>query len=858
MGKTQNLVLFALATLLSASFAGCIEPVKEIINPDDNRGLMPEPVIDREPIDPDDYPKLQMAPRARGAPALVSYSACDDLLDDLRESVFDEALVALEQAAYWEFLYFGNRYYWAEDGIAVGATDEGSAEMAEADSAGDGSVPPTASQDSSSPGDDRSGANDGERIEGEDYSGTNNQEGGVEEADFLKTDGDWIYLLNNDRLVILGVPEFGELNLTSNMTIEGQPTEMMLSNDRLVIISNVYAYQLESTDPIRSGMLVDDSTYQYRWQSLVKFTVIDITNRSDPQIERQIYLEGNQISARMVNGTVRAVSHISTWIDGLRTYPDLPDDYWRVEDREEAMGIWNRSVQDVLTRNRQIVDALTLDDFAPRLHERTAAGVVSHPMSSQDCSEFAATAGSSGRGFTTITTIGLLSEIVQVETDHITSTWAQVYASQDMMILAEPANDWWWYWRNSDFRDETNIHAFDISNPSSTTYLGSGRVDGTVQDQFSMSEHNGSIRIASTSSDWGRWWMGGVGIAIDMEEDIAVAETAVSTESRQAADERRIEPAPAPECEGTENRVTILRAADNGSLEESGKVEGIACGETIWSARFVGDRGYLVTFRNIDPLWVLDLSDPTEPTILGELEVPGVSTYIHPVDENTLMTIGIGPGEDGLGLDWSTTQISLFDVSDPSTPRLAAAMPLSPGYTDADCQNVRNCGWSWSWSEATYEHKAFTYWSAKELLAVPMSTHRYVYDTVTIDGRTYSYSGYEFVSMLKLISVDAENQTLSAHGELNHSGFYNGGDGYGGWWSGSTSIRRSIFMGDFVYAFSTAGVTVHSVNDLALRATIDLPGYDRVEPHAYESASTEDRPADSGSSTATGDEDRKS
>ena len=80
--------------------------------------------------------------------------------------------------------------------------------------------------------------------------------------------------------------------------------------------------------------------------------------------------------------------------------------------------------------------------------------------------------------------------------------------------------------------------------------------------------------------------------------------------------------------------------------------------------------------ENVDPLWVIDLSDPTNPVILGELEVPGVSTYIHPVNENTLLTIGIGPGEDGLGLDWSTTQISLFDISDPTNPTLADSLPF--------------------------------------------------------------------------------------------------------------------------------------------------------------------------------------
>ena len=91
--------------------------------------------------------------------------------------------------------------------------------------------------------------------------------------------------------------------------------------------------------------------------------------------------------------------------------------------------------------------------------------------------------------------------------------------------------------------------------------------------------------------------------------------------------------------------MTILNPDGSGNLDQIGLVDGIADGERIWSARFIGDRGYLVTFETIDPLWVLDLSDPYEPVILGELEVPGVSTYIHPVNENTLLTIGIGPGK---------------------------------------------------------------------------------------------------------------------------------------------------------------------------------------------------------------------
>jgi hypothetical protein len=138
-----------------------------------------------------------------------------------------------------------------------------------------------------------------------------------------------------------------------------------------------------------------------------------------------------------------------------------------------------------------------------------------------------------------------------------------------------------------------------------------------------------------------------------------------------------------------------------------------------------------------------------------------------------------------------------------------------------------SCGWSWSYSEATYEHKAFTFWAPESLLAVPLSTHRYVYDEIEIDGRVYSHYGYEYVSMLKMINVDTENGTLSDHGQVEHSEFYNEDD-LSSWWSGSTSIRRSIFMGDYVYAFSEGGATVHRTADLQLMVELELPGNEPI------------------------------
>ena len=788
--KTANtstlLMIFLMAT------AGCLQAVDDVVED-----------IERT-IDAleGDYPKLDLPERNRSSPMLQNYDACETLLEDLKRAVYDEMVVNLDQQSYW---------HWVSEPWAVRF---GNPELATLD--GEPMVAESTDDVAATGTDSDSGSREGE------FSGTNNQESGVDEADFLKTDGFHIYMLNGQLLLIMGVPEFGNLTLESNLTIEGNPTQMMIEGDRLVISSSIYYWNLPEDSDLRNLMSEEvtvegdsvgddkdddtgdwESTYTYtKVQNLVKYTVVDITNRSSPVIEKEMYIEGNYHTARMVDGTVRSVTHLWTYFDGIRTWVNLPDDYWSEDDLDKRMDIWNESVDQTVSHNEGVISELTLDDFVPHIYEMRDGEIFTHPLTYEKCTEFSASADSAGRGFTTIMTIRMLDDEASLEVDHITSSWAHVYSSKDTLVLAEPANDMWWFWRNSDWEDATNIHSFDISDSNHTTYVASGRVEGTVNDQFSISEHNGDIRVASTSDNWGMWWR--------------LAEFDDNGN---------------PVWSGPTNQISILTDDGEGYLDQIGYIGGIAEGETIWSARFVGDRGYLVTFMNIDPLWVLDLSDPYEPVILGELHVPGVSTYIHPIDEDNLLTIGIAGGQDGLGLDWSTTQVSLFDVSNTSSPTLADTIPLTPAYTDENCMDIMTCGWSWSYSEATYEHKAFNYWAPESLLAVPLSTHRYVYDQIEVEGRVYSYSGYQYVSMLKMIEVDTENGTLSNHGDVEHSGFYNE-EGLSSWWSGSTSIRRSIFMGDYVYSFSGGGATVHRTADLQLVVELELPGNEPVD-HYY-------------------------
>ena len=401
-------------------------------------------------------------------------------------------------------------------------------------------------------------------------------------------------------------------------------------------------------------------------------------------------------------------------------------------------------------------------------------------------------------------TLDLLEENFSFNADHILSNWATVYASGDVMIMAEASQSSWWFWgeEESNYQEMTNLHVFDISNPGQTDYIASGRINGTIQDQFSLSEHDGNIRVCSTTGQWGRWWM-------DNPEPML-------------------------------SHVFVLGLnADKTEYEVIGKVGDIAPDESIWSARFVGDKAYIVTFRNIDPLWTIDLSEPTNPRIIGELKVPGVSTYIHPVGDTHLLTIGIAGDDDGL--DWGVTQISFFDVSDFSNPILESSLKLNPA------PNGEN-DWSYSHSEATYEHKAFQYWEDDGLLAIPMSTSRWYQDTVEEDGKMYHYHGYEYISKLMLINA-TPGKSLEIYNEnIDHSSYY--GSRYS--WD-SPDIKRSIFLGggDYIYAISEKAVTAHNVATMEKTGFTELPSnnkpvyelhyyYEEIEEESSEREDSED------------------
>jgi uncharacterized secreted protein with C-terminal beta-propeller domain len=210
----------------------------------------------------------------------------------------------------------------------------------------------------------------------------------------------------------------------------------------------------------------------------------------------------------------------------------------------------------------------------------------------------------------------------------------------------------------------TAIHRFGIADPASAEYRASGEVRGFVLNQFALSEHDGVLRVATT--DQPPW--------------------------RENAEQRE-----------SESFVTVLDE-DGGALRQVGRVGGLGRGERIYAVRFLGDAGYVVTFRQVDPLYTLDLADPQHPAVRGELKIRGFSSYLHPIAGDLLLGVGQDVTDDGRT---HGTQLALFDVSDLRQPRVLDQRSFGEG----------------SYSEAEYDHHAFLYWPPTKLSVLPLSVY---------------------------------------------------------------------------------------------------------------------------------------
>ncbi len=408
-------------------------------------------------------------------------------------------------------------------------------------------------------------------------------------------------------------------------------------------------------------------------------------------------------------------------------------------DGEQPWGHWYRgghgSLEEAIAQVRQ----RNLSDYLP-----AATHVVRgerRPLPTK-CGEVFRPKGATQYGVVSVVTLDVNDASVFHRTMLLTAP-GQVYASARSLYVASA--QWWWRWSPRD-GERTFVHRFDLTDPTRANYLASGVVRGHLLNQFSMDEdRSGFLRLAVTESRFGRG-------------------------------------------ETTVNKVLVL-GRQGARLSVVGETEDLAPGERIYSARFFGDKGYVVTFRQVDPLFTIDLSNPYRPRKVGELKIPGFSTYIHPLDEDHLLTIGVDvpEGSNRRG----GVKLSVFDVSDFAAPK-EKFVHVIQGSTG---------------SEAQHEHKAFNYFAAKRLLAIP----------------AYGYVNGTYRSELQLFRVHPrfgirEKGSLSMSDMAQSHGHV-------------PPVRRSIVADDFVYAISDSGIRaaeIEAPSDVVATALFTAPSMERV------------------------------
>ncbi len=558
-----------------------------------------------------------------------------------------------------------------------------------------------------------------------DYTTTNTQEAAVDEPDFVKNDGSRIFVLQGRLLIglVSWPPESTRIAFTT--WIEGQPRSMLLHENRLVVFSSVDLPGLARSDrPSEPGIAVPP----YSSTNAVKITVFDVSSGTPAVVDEQ-YLEGSLLAARRNGGSIRVVTVAPRRGPTLLYWPESDTDW---SSKSRARAAMERLREENVRRIRRSV----LSDWLPRVFGAAPGGLA--PVE-RECSSFAASNASTRLGFTPISTLDLSGLATRHQT--LLAGADTAYASSRFLYLAVGHE---WYRRRTETsvrEDYAYLFQFDLTRDGGdVTPVGAGFTPGTILNSFSLDEEGGYLRIATTRRTWLGWRL-----------------------------------------KSTTNGLSVLHAA-GGRMLAVGELTGLARDEQLYAARFEGPRGFLVTFRNVDPLFTLELADPQRPRVAGELKVPGYSTYLHMLDPNHLLTVGREATADGRLI--GGVQLQVFDVSSLDAPAVRHRYRLGTGLSS---------------SEAEYDHKAFTYLAARALLAMPYSD----WSKAHVDG---------FVSALELLRVTTTGG-IAPIGSVEHSDLLRASDPSRP--DFAPQIRRSILADDYVYSISQGGLKVHDTRQLS-------------------------------------------
>jgi hypothetical protein len=589
-------------------------------------------------------------------------------------------------------------------------------------------------------------------------STTNTQEAGVDEADIVKADSAGrLYIVSGTKLTLL----------------EAFPPQALADRPLTVV-------DLTAGDPSfsASDLFLDEARdrvvvlgYSFDGQRSVATSVlIDVSDPAAPHETGRLSVEGYPLEARRVGARVHRVSRF-----------DVPRPAWFYE-ANDPLQTQRQAYLQARSEGREAeaesLKAEVREEIGERIADAGAPSLLPRTFRQQPgqarteaalgCGDLSHPEVSTGLGMALVDSFNV--DGTARGTSGVINNAYLVYASETNLYLAQPSAGWFFAPAQA---DETAIYRLALSSTGAPAYQALAKVSGTVHGAYALSEHEGFLRVASTTTTF---------------------------------DEEGAE---------TSNGLTILDATATGTMPVAGSLAGLAPGERIQGARLLGDRGFLSTFRQVDPLFALDLSDPQAPQVKSETIIPGFSSYLTPLGDDFLLTVGRAGTNDGLN---GAVAVQLFDVSDLANVRSAATLSPAVG------------GSGYSYSVAEYDPHAFAYFPDSATAPTPGTLAIPV--TAWGDGPQAAFTGFVVIRV-----APGTAQPLSELGRIDHDQFLEGqqfceaGDGsycFDAYWLAEP--RRAVYMQSgadtFLYTISAVGVLANDAHDPAVNVGAHSLPYD--------------------------------
>lgn len=547
------------------------------------------------------------------------------------------------------------------------------------------------------------------------YSTTNIQVENVDEADITKTDGDYIYSLSENKVIITDVRDeaqikkVAEIEQTDSNTF---PTELILYQNKLIIISE----KLKST-----------SSYFYNNNNKTIVSIYDISNKEQPKEIKNYQLEQAYYTSRCIDGKLYVIASGS-----LREENDEIVTYYYENGKQIDPGYGSiKRIKDIDTDCQTILSMQNLNQIEQPVKVNSYLMNVENAYVSEN-------------------NIYLLEE--KYEGYNNVPKISSIFGWKGI-LGAFPQE----YNRDEQIGTYTNIYKFNLLEDGSIQYDKKAKEKGQTINQFSIDEYEENLRIALYDSEG--------------------------------------------------SRIAIF----NNEMKKIGETPKLAEGEKMYSSRFLGNKAYLVTYKTVDPLFVVDLSNPRDPQVLGELKIPGYSTYLHPYDENHLIGIGMQTEEkvnrNSSGRIISTSSVitgmkmALFDVTDVNNPIQISDTIISDSRTT---------------SAILTNHKALLFSKEKELLAIPVNNYtedfeventsnnyESIVNSYTDYKKDYVSEGY-FVYNINLTNGFTLKGTITHEKTESKYAYYNN----------ASRLLRGLYIDDNLYTVSEDYIKVNRLNDL--------------------------------------------